>query len=660
MNKKYNYRSLSLRLSEDGKPSSLIEEARSVEVVAATETPVEVYDYERWELVPEILLMAGCQLPESRQVPLLDTHKRYDTASVIGSCRGLGFEDSQLIGRCNFSEVAEAEGPWTKMREGHLTDVSIGYRILESVWIEDKTTATVEGREYSGPLRVVTRWLPKELSVCPIGADELAKARADAQPENKEMHMDPKTRAFLERRGLPKDATEEEAIAFLEKLDVKRQDPPAGATAQELDLDQARKEATEAEQARSTEITAMGTRFDCADLATTLVNDGKTVDQARQKIMDHIDKQQDKADDLPFRSISVGIEEKDKFRTAGTDSLLIRAGIAPDKPAAGSTDLAGFALRELARHSLVLAGQPIGGNVMEMVGRAMTTSEFPLLLANAANKSLNIGWETSEETWPQWCGTGQVSDFKTHTRPRASEVDDLDEIPEGTPYKYGDRSEAQESYSIVTYGKKFAITRQAIINDDLSALSDIPQQHGESAARKIGDVAYAVLTANAAMGDGTALFASGHSNLGTGGVLSETTTAEAIKLMKLQKDIKDKRRLNIRAQFFLAPVALEGSTELFFANQYLDVTSGSAQTNPYSGKRFERVYDARLDDSSATAYYFTGPKGKTVVVFFLNGVQKPYMETRDGWSVDGVEYKVRIDCGAKALDWRGMVKNAGA
>jgi peptidoglycan hydrolase-like amidase len=86
----------------------------------------------------------------------------------------------------------------------------------------------------------------------------------------------------------------------------------------------------------------------------------------------------------------------------------------------------------------------------------------------------------------------------------------------------------------------------------------------------------------------------------------------------------------------------------------------STRQNPYAGSYFTRVYKARLDDSSITAYYFAGPKGKTVNVFFLNGVQRPYLEVQEGWKVDGVEYKVRIDCGAKAVDWRGLVKNPGA
>ena len=94
--------------------------------------------------------------------------------------------------------------------------------------------------------------------------------------------------------------------------------------------------------------------------------------------------------------------------------------------------------------------------------------------------------------------------------------------------------------------------------------------------------------------------------------------------------------------------------------QYASDNKAATRNNPYAGTYFTRVYEARLDDDSATAYYFAAAKGKTVKVFFLNGIQTPFMETKAGWTVDGVEYKVRIDAGAKAMDWKGLVKNAGA
>ena len=50
----------------------------------------------------------------------------------------------------------------------------------------------------------------------------------------------------------------------------------------------------------------------------------------------------------------------------------------------------------------------------------------------------------------------------------------------------------------------------------------------------------------------------------------------------------------------------------------------------------------------------------TVNVYYLNGNETPYMEQRQGWTVDGVEYKVRIDVAAKAVDWVGLYFNYGA
>jgi hypothetical protein len=37
-----------------------------------------------------------------------------------------------------------------------------------------------------------------------------------------------------------------------------------------------------------------------------------------------------------------------------------------------------------------------------------------------------------------------------------------------------------------------------------------------------------------------------------------------------------------------------------------------------------------------------------------------YFETKQGFEVDGVEMKARMDFGAAAIDFRGMQKNSGA
>lgn len=672
-------RSLSLRLDPGGRPSTIDDQARSVSVVCATEQPVQVLDWERWEMVDEVLLMSGAVVPETRQVPLLDSHMRGSTASVFGSVRELTVSGAELIGRAYFAADPGVESTWGKVRDGHITDFSVGYRIETdgAVWVPAGQSAVIEGRTFAGPVRVVTRWRVKELSVCPIGADDKAKARAAAieplaglipEPQRKETAMDKRLRAFLERRGLATDATEEQAWEFLSRMEAEEQEgagtggQAAAGQRQEQQPAPDMNAAIAAERARVAEITALGRRFDCPDLVTALVADGKSVDEARAAVLEAVDtrRRDQPPPEVGFRVASVGVDEREKFRDAAVHAICLRGAVPVASPAPGSGELAGFSMRELARHALMLSGQPMNGGPMEMLGRALTSTDLPVILGNAANTSLFAGFAAAEETWSTWCGTGSAPDFKEQTLAMLSEGDDLDEISESQPYRYGAVSDAKETYRVVTYGKLFAITRQAMINDEIGALTAIPMARGMDAARKVGDLPYAVLTANSAMRDNVALFHAGHGNLGTAGAPSSDTIAQAIKLMKLQKDIGGKRRINIRAQFFIAPVTLEGAAEVFFnSTQFAGTSEAATRVNPYAGTRFTRVYEPRLDDSSATAYYLAGPQGQTVTVFFLGGQQTPYLETKTGWTVDGIEYKVRIDAGAKAVDWRGMVKNAG-
>lgn len=695
-------RAASLSLAD---PASFDSESRSVEVVAATQNPAQVFDSERMEVVTEVLLMSGLSSPPAR-VPLLDTHSRHTTSNMLGSARDFRVEGEQCFARAHFSEVAAAQEALTLVREGHLTDVSIGYRVATYIWLEDGETQKIEGKSYTGPIKIATQWSIHELSTVPIGADEATKVRA-ANHSPKERPMDPKLIAYLVQRGLiTQDASHEQARAALAGLaagDLRSlyaqaeaetrsslltelapeqitaliprgdapepqpegtrsapaqpagpapvSDPPAGAgVASRAALD---------ERQRISEIRGLGQTHghDEADIAR-MINDSTTVENARLAILEAaVTRSQTATGGI---GAHVLVDQSDKFRAAGIDSLLLRAGLAPESPDPGADELRGFSLVELARESLRIAGLPHGGLPRDMVARAFTTSDFPSLLADVANRSLFEGYDTAPESWQEWCGTGSVSDFKTYNFPRTGEFSDLEEVREAGEYKYGDMGEANESFHIGTYGKLFAISRQLIINDDLNALTSIPRKMGAAAARKVGDIAVAVITANSAMGDGIALFDAAHANVATASAPAVAALAEGIKLMKLQKDPGGKKVLNWRPEFFLAPVSLEGAAEQFFHTELIGGAENQPNLrNPYQGSYFSRIYEPRLDDFDENAWYLLAHKGLTVVVYFLDGNQKPYMEEKAGWNVDGVEYKIRIDAGAMAMDWRGSVANDG-
>jgi phage major head subunit gpT-like protein len=275
------------------------------------------------------------------------------------------------------------------------------------------------------------------------------------------------------------------------------------------------------------------------------------------------------------------------------------------------------------------------------------------------------GYDESQETFQEWTNEISLSDFKAQKLVDIGTFANLTIVREGGEYTYGTTDDRGETIQLATYGKMFSITRQSIINDDLNAFTRVPRAMGRAAIRTVGDMVYAILTANTqVMSDGEVLFSASHSptNIGTAGGITTTSVAEMQKLMALQKD-SNVTSFGIRLDRLVVPVALEGSARVVATSQFqVDGTNVDPTLPNQVQGTFAITSDARLDADSAVKWYGVGNQGiyDTVSVAYLDGQRTPYMEQQNGWSVDGVEYKVRIDAAAKALDWRAMAYNAGA
>ncbi len=693
-----------IRMEPDGRPSTFDREARTVELILATEEPVPVYDWE-YGSIGEVLLMSGLKLPASRQVPLQDTHDRYTVRSTVGSVRNIRVEGDQVVGTAHFSRVADAEDAMTKVEEGHITDFSVGWRQLKAVRIPKNESQIIAGRTFTGPLRVVTSWAIKEESIVPIGADERAKARSAgaAYQDTEEKSMNEKLRKALEALGLRTGATDDEAWHFFELLGGKREDgedaalgflaqrgtvelqPPhqaapgqaragepgqAGAGAQgagdvtaaaQEAARAAAQEAVRAENKRAADIRSLCAAHGCGELADNLIGGGKTLDEARAAVLDHMARERSTGNlQIPGGSFSFGADAGEKFRSAAIDSLLVRGGQRVETPAPGHDELMGYQLRELARECLRRANQRTGGHVLDMVGRALTASDLPNILADVANKSLILGFETAEETFELWTVAVPANDFRRMTLAGISDIDGLLPIGEDGEYQYGYAADKAEFIQLGTFGRIYPITRTAIINDDLFALTTIPARRGAAAKRVEGDAVYAVLTNNAAMNEtGQNLFSAapaGHGNIP--GAAQTISTAGMNAMMALVAGMRgiNGEALNINIKYLVAPKALWGTGEEFYKSMYTGTQANPTKRNIYENAH-ERVYEPRLDVANPAIWYLMGPKGKTVVRAHLNGVSTPYLETKVGWNIDGVEYKVRYDVAAAAPDFRGMYRN---
>lgn len=640
-------------------------ETRTVTAALSSETPVQRH------FGTEILVHEQNSINMERAaegLPLLWSH---DHEAPIGRVDNIRLDaDRVLRGDLRFSNNTRAAEVWADVRDGFLKDLSIGYRIDE---YEEKDDGTVP----------VVRWTPLEASVVTVPADARVGVNRSNPKEEKPMAEDktPDAAAITETRQ-PKPEVRSELKLFT------------------LEKERERKEGAKLEAQRRAEIRELFVRYvdrygdSFGDLQRACEDSPEvTVDKAKQAILDAIADgyvsvdvaaRQDegshfaglpKMEPRRGQSFTAGEDAMDKFARGAELSLTIRSGTVVDKDKleeARGGELFSMSPSELAREYLRLQGERATGNREQIIGQALKfgkrsgishgTGHFASILENVANKSMLDGFMQAPESWSSWCQTRSLPDFKTASLLNLSLFSDLSTVREGQQYEHGDMSDIKETMQLATYGRLFTISRQALANDDLSALGDIPRAMGQAAAYKIGDIAYAILTTGttATMAqDGVALFdASTHGNYVTAGAAPSVATLNSgMTAMSLQTDPAGKV-LGIRPQHLIVPVALETTAKTLIAATYDPAgTAGTLTPNPFNNS-MQVISDHRLD-SFNNAGWFLAARSSTVVLGFLNGQQTPYLESKDGWDVDGVEYKVRIDAAAAAADYRGLYYNDG-
>ncbi len=394
-----------------------------------------------------------------------------------------------------------------------------------------------------------------------------------------------------------------------------------------------------------------------------ILNAADTTEAALSAIIDRVAETRNVGGEIDNR-VTVQADERERFRQGAERALSVKVGLEGER-----NEFISFTLGELARFSLQRGGADMShlGDRMRMVGAAFLptmggmhgSSDFAAILENIANKSMLKGYEEAPETFDRWTGRGSASDFKIAKRVDAGFFGNLDVVPEGAEYSYGTMSDRGVPVMIATYGKMFAITRQAVINDDLSVLGRTPRKMGAAAKRTIGTLVYGVLINNPTFADGTALFHADHNNLGTAGAPSIASFEEAEKGMMEQRDPDQiAEALNITPAYVIG-----GGGTKYGIRKVLTSTSDpdakhTGVPNTVQGMA-EHVVEARIRDGS---YFFAADPAAadTIEVTYLDGNDQPFMDQQQGWNVDGTEFKVRIDVGVNPLDFRGLYKNAGA
>ena len=586
-------------------PATFNRDAGTVELVWSTGARVERRDFWTGKRYNEELSLEPGHVDLTRLnagAPLLNAHASRDLADIVGVVERAWIAKGEGRAKVRFSPRADVAPIIADVEAGIIRNVSVGYSVRKYEITEGDT-----------PTYRAVDWQPMELSLVPIPADAAAQVRSH------------------------EGTTMSETTA----------NTPDPVTV---------------ERARVTEILALGTRHSID--VRELVASGATVGRARTQILETL-----AARDLEGTRPATGsglmwgtdhaAEAVNGRLELMTEALCARHG--GPAPSERARPYVGARLVDMARELLELRGvSTTRYSPSELITRALATSDLPNLLTGTGNRSLRQAYESYPAGVRRIARQSTIRDFRAKSALALSEAPTLQKVNEHGEFTVGSLAEMKSTYSLGTYGRIVALTRQAMINDDLGAFADLLRRFGIAAAEFESQTLVALLTGNPTMtDDSTALFHANHGNLaGSGAAIGDAPLTAGRLAMRTQKGIDKTTPINVTPRFLIVPAAIENAALKYVA---AIAPATAATVNPFAGA-LEVVVDPRLDAASATAWYLAADPMQvdTIEYSYLESEQGPMLETRVGFEVDGLEIKCRLDYGAGVLDWRGLFKNPGA
>ncbi|TXH90348.1 MAG: peptidase [Rhodoferax sp.] len=649
-------------------PSSFNADKRTVEVVFTTGAKVRRYDYWRERWYDEELVVSEDAVDLTRMnagASVLNTHGQYDLNDVIGVVESAWIAGTEGRASVRLSDRPEMAGIVADIQAGVIRHISAGYSVqrMEVVRPEERTDGGVDW------LYRAVRWTPAEISFVPVPADAGSGTRS--KPEQGTQPCEFITRAAAQIQENPMPQGNETGGATATPASETRANP-APASAQVVD--------TQDLIARSAEISELCARHGMAHMAADFIRSGSDVGAAKSKILDALATRDAAAGGHRNVGTVVTVKDEMQVRMAGIEQAILHRVAPATTLDDNGRQYRGMSLLEIGRGFLEAHGVRTSGmdrlqlatQILHFRAGSMGTSDFSSLFANVANKRLRSAYDENPGTYAMWARRApNAPDFKNMSVVQLSGAPDLLQTNEHGEFKYGKMTDGAESYAVLTYGRIVSLTRQAIINDDLRAFERLVSAFGFAARRLENRTVYSQLTANGNLADGGALFnataittAGGHANLATGAPsalqLSSLTTGRTA--MRLQKGLASEE-LNLAPSYLIVPAALEQTAYQLTSSNYVPAQQSNVNEFRTGGRTaLEPIVEPILDANSATAWYLAAQSSQvdTVEYCYLDGAEGPVIESEVGFETDGVAYKCRLDFAAKAIDFRGLYKSAGA
>jgi hypothetical protein len=585
----------------------------------------------------------------SQTVPILYEH---GSREIVGHSTSVDLSAQRIKVNGHVSGVSQAATEVVATaKNGFPWQASIGLKISKAEHVEAGQTVKVNGRNFTGPITVIRAGTLREVSFVSMGADGNTSSSIAATLKGKTMDDVTKVKA-----------PEVVAETKIEAADV---------------ISDIRKQAA-AEAKRIADVRATCDGFDA--IAATAIAEGWSADKAKATVLEaKLEKVRSERPTAPTGSGNKASESasaevlqcamEQTFKFEGHEKRY------SDKvmQAAHTAYRGRLGLKQLLHAAAVNGGyngDPYFASSSEatrdVLRAAFSTVGLSGILSNTANKSLLEGYMSVEGGWEAIAAKSTVSDFKTVTRYRMTGAHQFEELPAAGKIKHGTVDELSYTNQAKTYATMMAITRQMIINDDLSALSAIPRKIGRGAKLKLNDVFWTAFM------DNSTFFASGNSNYFTGAAtnLQSSSLATALLTFRDQTDA-DGKPLGVEPKTLLVPTNLEITGRELLESTGIN-TGGSSTSDKVPNKNiwagsFDLVVSSYLKNTTYTGnstkawYLLADPMDLPVIeVCYLNGVETPTIETSDAdFDQLGIQMRGYWDFGVAKQDPRGGVKSKG-
>lgn len=326
---------------------------------------------------------------------------------------------------------------------------------------------------------------------------------------------------------------------------------------------------------------------------------------------------------------------------------------------------------------------------------SMSTSDFPLLFGDILDRQVLKGYQELPASWSQYSKRGSVPDFRDVKRFDITGGEStLDIVNELAEYPASHLNESSMTYRVHKRGRRMPFSFEAMKNDDLNTLKDIPDRFGR-ACRRSEEKFVAGLFCDST-GPHASVYTSGNKNIiniangatSNNPPFSIDGLKDAWTVMGRMKDAEGEPIDMRYVKLVVGSSALEiEASKVLNATQIImgaDSASSRLMTENWTKGRLSVAYNVYIGEIITTGtvgatswFLFADPNNgrPALEVGFMRGEENPSIwmkapnATRIGgsgsdvWSGDfdhdAIDYKVRHIFGGRVIDPKMTVASNG-